>query len=86
MLGLTTADLGTADRAALMLYLNQVKNRPAASILGGLGLTVASQGIYGNPLGRGALTSALAAPGLLGRQGAPAIGAMTGRAFEEDQQ
>ena len=86
VLGLTTADLGTADRAALMLYLNQVKNRPKASILGGLGLTVASQGIYGNPLGRGALTSALAAPGLLGRQGAPAIGAMTGRAFEEDQQ
>jgi len=86
VLGLTTADLGTADRAALMLYLNQVKNRPAASILGGLGLTAASQAIYGNPLGRGALTSALAAPGLLGRQGAPAIGAMTGRAFEEDQQ
>jgi hypothetical protein len=86
VLGQTVGDMGTADRAALMLAAQQGLQAPLRTLAGGGALTLGAGAMYRNPLGRAAATGLLAAPGALGRQAAPVAGAMTGRAFEEDQQ
>lgn len=86
VLGQTVGDMGTADRAALMLMAQQGFQAPLRTLAGGGALTLGAGAMYRNPLGRAAATGLLAAPGALGRQAAPVTGAMTGRAFEEDQQ
>ena len=85
VLGQTVGDMGTADRAALMLFLQQAARTPFAAPVAAVS-TLGAGAMYRNPLGRAAATGLLAAPGALGRQAAPVTGAMTGRAFEEDQQ
>ena len=86
VLGQNVGDMGTADRAALMLAAQQGFQAPLRTLAGGGALTLGAGAMYRNPMGRAAATGLLAAPGALGRQGAPVTGAMTGRSYTEDQQ
>lgn len=77
VIGRTIPDSGSAERAALMIGLNQLRQNPGA--VGALGLlsTLGTGAVYQNPLGRSLVTQSLAAPGNISRLGSPAVGAMS---------
>ncbi len=77
VIGRTIPDSGSAERAALMIGLNQFRQNPGA--VGALGLlsTLGAGSVYKNPLGRSLVTQSLAAPGNISRLGSPVVGAMS---------
>lgn len=80
VIGRTIADSGTAERGALMLMFNQMKNNPAMAIPAIVAGTGATSLAYGNPLGRTLTSGLLQTPRAVGTLGAPALGAATATA------
>ena len=75
VIGRTIPDSGTAERGALMLMFNQMKNNPAMAFPAIVAGTGATSLAYGNPIGRSITSGLLQTPRIAGVGGAPAIGA-----------
>lgn len=80
VIGRTIPDSGTAERGALMLMFNQMKNNPLMAVPAIVAGTGATSLAYGNPVGRSITSGLLQTPRAVGTLGAPALGAATATA------
>lgn len=77
VMGPNIPNSGTADRAALMVALNEARKRPLSAIGYGLGASTAAGLAYRTPMGRAVTSGLLQAPRAAGTTLAPAVGAMS---------
>jgi hypothetical protein len=76
ILGPTVPNSGTADRAALLVALNEARQRPLSALGYGLGASAATGLAYRTPMGRAVTSGILQAPRAAGTTLAPAAGGL----------
>ena len=76
VLGPTVPNSGTADRAALIVALNEARKRPLGALGYGLGASTAAGLAYRTPMGRAITSGILQAPRAAGVTLAPAAGGL----------
>jgi len=86
VMGATIPNSGTADRAALMIFLDQLRQRPVAGLGLGLGGSVAAGSIYRTPMGRALASGLLQTPRAAGTTLAPVTGSILGQSLLDRSQ
>jgi hypothetical protein len=86
VMGATIPNSGTADRAALMIFLDQLRQRPLAGLGYGLGGSVAAGSIYRTPMGRTLASGLLQTPRAAGTTLAPVTGSILGQSLLDRSQ
>jgi len=76
VMGPTVPSSGTADRAAIMVALNEARKRPLSALGYGLGASAATGLAYRTPMGRAITSGILQAPRAIGTTLAPATGGL----------